>query len=57
MHSFTQEAEELLFSFLSNLKHKVKLSGMFSDCEIVNHGVPQGNILGPHIFLREQIFI
>ena len=30
---------------------KVELNGMFSDCEIVNHGVPQGTVLGPLIFL------
>ena len=51
MYGFSQEAKELLFSFLANRRQKVKLNGMFSDCEIVNHGVPQGTVLGPLIFL------
>ena len=28
-----------------------KINGMFSDCEIVNHGVPQGTASGPIFFL------
>ena len=51
MYGFSREAKELLFSFLANRRQKVKLNGMFSDCEIVNHGVPQGAVLGPLIFL------
>ena len=51
MHGFSQEAKELLFSFLDNRRQKVKLNGMFSDCEIVSQGVPQGIVLGPLIFL------
>ena len=42
---------ELLFSFLANRRQKVKLNGVFSDCEFLNHGVPQGTVLGPLIFL------
>ena len=51
MYGFSQEAKELLFSFLANRRQKVKLNGMFSDCEIVIHGVPQGTVLGPFICL------
>ena len=51
MYDISQEAKELLFSFLANRRQKVKLNGIFSDCEILNHGVPQGTVLGPLIFL------
>ena len=51
MYGFFQEAKELLFSFLANRKQRVKLNGIFSDCEISNHGVPQGTVLGALIFL------
>ena len=51
MYGFSREAKELLFSFLGNRRQKVKLKGMFSDCEIVNHGAPQGIVLRPLIFL------
>ena len=51
MYSFFKEAKELLFSFLANRRQKVKLNDMFSDFEIVNHGVPQGTVLEPLIFL------
>ena len=51
MYGFSQESKELLFSFLANRRQKVKLNGIFSDCEILNHGVPQKTVLGPLIFL------
>ena len=50
MNGFSQEAKELLFSFLANRRQKVKLNGMFSDCENVSHDVPQGTVLGQLIF-------
>ena len=31
-------------------QQKVKLNSIFSDCENLNHGVPQGTVLGPLIF-------
>ena len=51
MNDFSQEAKELLFSFLSNGRQKVKLNGIFFDCKILNHGLPQRTVLGPPIFL------
>ena len=51
MYGFSQEAKELLFSFLANRRQKVKLNGLFSDCEILNHGVPHGTVLGALIVL------
>ena len=51
MYAFSQDVKESLVSFLANRRQKVKLNGMFSDCEIVNHGVPQVTVLGPLIFL------
>ena len=59
MYGFSQEAKELLFSFFANRRQKVKLNGVFSDCEILNHGVPQGTVLGPLIFLlyRDKFYL
>ena len=39
-----------MFSFLANRRQKVKLNGIFSECEFLNHGVPQGTVLGPLLF-------
>ena len=58
MYGFAQESKELQFSLLANRRQKVKLNGMFSDWEIVNHGVTQGTVLGPLIyFIRERFLI
>ena len=55
MYGFSQEAKELLFLFLANRRQKVKLNGIFSHCEILNHGMPQGTVLGPFNFLLYMI--
>ena len=49
---FFQRSERIsVFFFFANRSQKVKLNGMFSDCEIVHHGVPVGIVLGALIFL------
>ena len=37
-------------SYLSNRKQKVKLGNSFSDAFSLPYGVPQGSVLGPHLF-------
>ena len=51
MYGFSKEAKGLLFSFSANRRQKVKFNGIFFDCELLNHGVPQGTVLGPLNFL------
>ena len=38
-------------------RRKIKLNGLFSDCEIVNNGVLQGNVKEPLKFICERYFI
>ena len=38
-------------AFLTNRTHQVLVNGSHSETQIVTPGVPQGTILGPHLFL------
>ena len=50
-YCFSNNSISLLQSFLSDRKQSVKLNSVYSSWETLNHGVPQGTVLGPFIFL------
>ena len=50
-YGITGPSLELLRSYLHDQKQQVCISGVLSDTQIINTGVPQGSILGPLLFL------
>ena len=50
-YGFSTESIAMLESFLSNRKQCVKNGIEYSNWVTLNHGVPQGIVLGPLIFL------
>ena len=50
-YGFGENARVLLNSFRINRKQWVRNGIVESDCTIINHGVPQGTVLGPLVFI------
>ena len=50
-YGFSESAVELFASFLKNRQQCVKTNDVYSEWLETNHGVPQGTVLGPLVFL------
>ena len=50
-YGFRGITNEWLRSYLSERKQKVTINGFVSESSVINHGVPQGSVLGPVLFL------
>ena len=44
-------SHNLLKSYLSNRSQQTEINGVLSDSGVIKHGVPQGSVLGPLLFL------
>ena len=51
VYGFSEGAVELFASFLKNRQQSVKINDVYSEWLETNHGVPQGTVLGPLVFL------
>ena len=50
-YGFRGAINEWFRSYLTDRKQKVVINGFQSKCKRMNHGVPQGSVLGPILFL------
>ena len=46
----SDDACNMIISYLKDWRQIMKVMGEFSDCATINRGVPQGSVMGPHLF-------